>query len=168
MVLIFIFILSFFVSDPPHRYEKQIEKTIKKELKLDQEFNLRLESDSTFYSIWEDTVLKGYIKVTEVAACHLGGCVSAFDIKARENEGLGSEYFDALFLLDVEMTIVKIKILDYFSDYGYEVNSRRYLKKFEGKNVCDFAAGKDGIDGISGATISSMALEGVLALMCEN
>ena len=168
MVLISIFILFFTIGDPPLRYQKQVEKTLRKELKLEQEYELKEEKDSNYCSIWEGAELMGYIKVTEVAACHLGGCVSAYDKKVQENEGLGSEYFDALILLDTENKILKIKILDYFSDYGYEVNSKRYLKRFEGKHVCDFAAGSDGIDGISGATISSMALEGVLALMCDN
>jgi len=101
--------------------------------------------------------------ISEVAACKLGGC-AAFQ---NANDQLNSEYFDLLIILDPASKIKDIKILDYFSDYGYEITSKRYLDKFKGQTACTFYVEEDGIDAISGATISSYALEGMIAHLCS-
>lgn len=105
----------------------------------------------------------GYLLISEVATCNLGGC----QIKGS-NENLDSESFDMLVVISPNNEVLSIKILDYFSDYGYEITARKYLKKFIGKNICDFSKKVDGIDGISGATISCNALENSLSLLCEH
>ncbi|MBT8233664.1 MAG: FMN-binding protein [Bacteroidia bacterium] len=113
--------------------------------------------------IYIDKNFQGHILIAEVAACNLGGCSSFENVKKDKN----SEYFDLLLILNKEEEIVTIKILDYFSDYGYEITSKNYLKKYLGKQPCDFKNEIDGIDAISGATISSYALEGMISTMCE-
>ncbi len=165
MVLILLFILSLISNDPSKRYQKQIDKQIKKVLDLDS-YSIDTIDDLHIIKTSDDEV--AYLLVTEVAACQLGGCVSQLQKEEMKNDGLGSEYFDAMILLDMEKKILKVKILDYFSDYGYEINSKRYLKRFEGKQVCEFSQNLDGIDAISGATISSMALEYVIGGLCDN
>jgi len=173
MVLIFIICLLGAVQsiDPPliSKYSKEVRKAIKKEFGL-TDYQLVPESNSKLTSLKNGESLTGYLFVSEVAACHLGGCVPNYDASSEliDNEvSLGSEYFDVLVVLTPEKEIKKIKILNYFSDYGYEVTSKNYLKKFQGKTVCDFYSGSDEIDAISGATISSMALEGILGELCE-
>ncbi len=167
MVLILILMLQLVcTTDPSQQYEKVMHRTIKKSLGIDGGYSLEHDGRIDCYRIVSYGNLRGRIMVSSVAACHIGGCVAPSE---HNNSGaLASEYFDALILLDANDRIRKIKILDYFSDYGYEVNSGRYLKKFENKHVCDFAAGQDGIDAISGATISSMALEGIISQLCDN
>lgn len=167
MVLIGLIILSLMSNDPSKRYQKQIDKQIKKVLSLESGYNVDSIEATDLQVVKSYGKDIAYLLVTEVAACHLGGCVSPLQLETMKNSGLGSEYFDALILIDLDHRILKIKILDYFSDYGYEINSKRYLKRFEGKQVCEFSAKTDGIDAISGATISSMALESVIGNLCQ-
>jgi len=152
------------------KYSKEVHKSIKKACGL-SEYELVTDDNYVDLSlIMDGDVHQGYIYVAEVAACHLGGCVPSINDASElfdKEVSLGSEYFDVLVILTPEKWIKKIKILNYFSDYGYEVTSKNYLKKFQEKSVCAFSTGDDGIDAISGATISSMALEGALAQLCD-
>jgi len=132
-----------------------------------KEYTVLLEDKTVkeFYSVKNaKNQVESYFLISQVAACSLGGCTS-LDEKSKT---LSSEYFDLLVILDESKNIQYLKILDYFSDYGYEVTSKRYLKKFKNKNVCSFFEETDGIDAISGATVSSQALEYTLSLLCEN
>ncbi len=169
MVLIMLLFISGFTqqSDILEQYDKQVKKTIKKVYK--QEHHELKKIEQGFYEIITKESSLGYILLDEVAACHLGGCPSSVGLDlAKETSSIqGSEYFDVLVLLDKDKTILKIKILNYFSDYGYEVTSKKYLEKFQGKSICEFSSSTDGVDAISGATISSMALEGFLGLHCN-
>ena len=64
------------------------------------------------------------------------------------------DYFDYLVLLDKDLIILKTKILVYREDYGGEIGSKRWLKKFIGKTQNDELTYGDNIAAISGATIS--------------
>jgi len=164
MVLILSFLLSFFSSDLLlDKYTKTVKKQIKKNLSL-QSYHLdEMEFEAgELYCIKENDIVMGYLMISEVAACNLGGCPT---YKAVEQD-VSSEYFDMMAILDTESKIVSLKILDYFSDYGYEITSRKYLKKFRGYKVCTISKEKDKVDAISGATISSYALEGMLGQLC--
>jgi len=169
MVLALIISLFFFQSAPidglTQRYQKEITRSIKKSFEMDSPYLSKINySNGELHAIKDESGTNGFVLVSEVAACNLGGC-SAFDkIKSQG----AREYFDLLLITDTEGQIKVIKILDYFSDYGYEITSKKYLKKFVGKNTCDFALKTDDVDAISGATISSYALEGVLELFCSN
>ena len=146
------------------QYQKQIQKEVSKTLDLKDlhYFNVDFEFGD-LKQVISNTEVVAFVLVSEVASCHLGGCAAISD-----NINGESEYFDMLVIMDTNRSILKIKILDYFSDYGYEITSKKYLKKFEGKKVCDFSTKIDGIDGISGATISSYALENCLDLLCQH
>jgi len=173
MVLALLLILGLFQNgEPPtvEKYAKAIKKAVKKEFGLTDYRLVKDENNKSLSGLIVDGKLEGYILASEVAACHLGGCAPSYNTTAAHLEkelALGSEYFDVLVLLTPEKLIKKIKILNYFSDYGYEVTSKNYLNKFQSKSVCAFASSEDGIDAISGATISSMALEGILGDLCD-
>jgi len=171
MVLKYFYLLiAIGIIIPKHELYEKYEKTIHKV--ISKTFDAQ-DSNISFVEIpYELGCLKkvkknsediGYLFISEVAACNLGGCNSFEKIK----ESASSEYFDLLLILDNQKNIKQIKILDYFSDYGYEITSKRYLKKFKGKNICTFSNQNDDIDAISGATISSYALEGSLDLLCQ-
>ena len=165
LIGIILFFFGFENTEPlSEKYQKRIQKAVHKSFEL-KDYKLRKESDhlSEIFTIEKDSELKGYLVIAEVAACNLGGCPSYDQIKADRN----SEYFDLLMITDSKKSIVHLSILDYFSDYGYEITSKKYLKNFIGKDICDFNSDKDGIDAISGATISCYALEGIIALTCE-
>ena len=145
------------------KYEKSANKEIKKKLKL-EEFDLQAKEfvEGELYQINQSGQAKAYLLLSEVAACNLGGCPT---YKSVEQDA-SSEYFDLMAILDLESKIISIKILDYFSDYGYEITSKKYLRKFKGYKVCTISEEKDEVDAISGATISSYALEAKLGQLC--
>lgn len=164
MVLILL-ILNFF-STPENlldRYQKSAHKEVKKKLSLKTYDFKQIDFEGgELYAIDQNDVIVGYLLLSEVAACNLGGCPAYKSVE----QDVSSEYFDMLTILDTESKIVSIKILDYFSDYGYEITSKKYLKKFKGYKVCTISEEKDEVDAISGATISSYALEAKLGQLC--
>lgn len=164
MVLILL-LASLFISPETllDKYQKPASKEIKKKLSLNTyEFDRLNFDDGELYAIQVDNKTVAYILLSEVAACNIGGCPS---YKAVEQDA-SSEYFDLMTIIDTDSKIISIKILDYFSDYGYEITSKKYLRKFRGYKVCTISDEKDGIDAISGATISSYALEAKLGQLC--
>lgn len=167
MVLIIALLCLFGSSDSLYdKYEKTVDKELKKQFSL-KDFRLEpkpFEGGELFSVISDQDESMGYVLISEVAACNLGGCPA---YKAAETN-TASEYFDMLAVLDQDSQIISIKILDYFSDYGYEITSKKYLKKFKGHKVCQFYDDVDEIDAISGATISSLALEGKLSQLCPS
>lgn len=164
MVLILLLATIFFGSpNLLDKYEKPVSKEIKKKLSLaSYEFEKLDFIDGELYAIREDNKPVAYIFLSEVAACNIGGCPT---YKAVEQDA-SSEYFDMMTILDIDSKIISIKILDYFSDYGYEITSKKYLRKFKGYKVCTISEEEDEIDAISGATISSYALEAKLGQLC--
>ncbi len=115
------------------------------------------------YAIAKDKKLVGYCMIKEVKACSLNGCVAQDVI----NDNLASEYYDLAVFTDASKKILSIRVLDYFSDYGYEITSKRYLAQYQEKNLCDFSFDHPQVDGISGATISYNALIGSLGDFCS-
>ena len=119
-------VLCSFQAPLTEKYHKQVYKTIAKSFDS-KNIDLKKErfSRGELNQIIIDGVFKGYVFVAEVAACNLGGCTSYEKISDTKS----SEYFDLLLVLNESKTIKSIKILDYFSDYGYEITSKNYLKK---------------------------------------
>ncbi len=68
------------------------------------------------------------------------------------------EYFDYAVYYDQKMVIKAVRILQYREDYGGEIGSKRWLRQFEGKNSKSAITIDTDIQGISGATISYLAL----------
>ena len=62
--------------------------------------------------------------------------------------------FDYYIVFDEKVNILKIEILKYRENYGAEICSRRWLKKFINISTNDYPEYNKKIDGISGATIS--------------
>jgi hypothetical protein len=144
-------------------YDKQVQKALSKGFEAPALTLRDLDNSSEeIKAIYSEQGLEGYVMLSSVSACSLSGCSVPASNKDQQYE-----YFDLLVLTDAEHVIRQLSILSYFSDYGYEITSRRYLKSFRGLNVCDFSKKMDGIDAISGATISSNALEGRLVRLCH-
>jgi len=114
------------------------------------------------YRIMEEGSCQGYLLLKEVRACSLNGCTA----NNKPQGDIGYEYYDVSIILDKNHVIQKIKVLNYFSDYGYEISAKRYLKKYQGASICDFSADYSKVDGISGATISYNALITTLGEFC--
>jgi len=126
---------------------KQVDKEIKSafeienyvtELKIiDSELKSELSSDfwnNNFYEIKNEQELVGYAYI---------------------GEGFGkTDNFEYLLLFDVNLIIVKSKVLKYREDYGGEIGSKRWLKQFIGKSSKDKLLYGENIAAISGATLS--------------
>ncbi len=170
-LLFFIFCcsMSFFHQDMDllKSYEKSIRKTIKKQVGItDAEVSFHLMQDgrekSEFYQVLTAESSLGYLMIKEVRACDLNGCNN----KNKETS-LEGEYYDVATLVNNQGIIIFTKVLNYFSDYGYEISSKRYLTQYKNKSVCQFAQQPLAVDGISGATISYNALIDSLNEFCD-
>ena len=113
------------------------------------------------YNVTSAGAIIGYACLKEVKSCALNGC------SKKSANNLGSEYYDIAVFTDLDKNIISIKVLDYFSDYGYEITSKRYLKKYREKSLCAFSTKQIPVDGISGATISYNALVSSLGEFCD-
>lgn len=155
------------------QYRSKIKKEITSKLDLNKsEYTLEnIDIDKQnieVYSIFTQSNVTGYAFIKEVKACSLNGCISSKP--NTDDDDTGSEYYDIFVLTDMNKNIKSIKVLDYFSDYGYEITSKRYLKKYIGASLCQFSSSQDTkipVDGISGATISYNALVTTLGECCD-
>lgn len=160
------------MSEPiPIKYEKQIRKEISKLFNQEQytllpkKSYLDFEASYGLFTIQATESKKsiGSVLIKKVKTCTLGGCQNPSSYK---DPNAKHEFFDLLVLMDKNNVISKLKVLNYYSDYGYEVSSKNYLKKFEGRTPCQLLEAND-VDAISGATISCDALIFQLQALCE-
>ncbi len=163
----------FFIGAPEGKLFKQYQTKINKHLikvfdaENDLSTNLSsLETDKKgmeLYRITNQLKTVGFLSILEVKSCSLNGCTARKSL----NDNIGSEYFDIAVVTDESKHIKSIIVLEYFSDYGYEVTSKKYLKQYHGKALCSFSSQHPQVDGISGATISYNALISSLGDICQ-
>ncbi len=170
MVLILTVIISLLLpssDDLFDSYRKEVDKHIYKVFKIHKPKYVEMASETgCLKKIMDRERLIGYVLLSEVASCNLGGCQIPDIEKFKISPGNNREFFDLMILFNSQKEIMQVDVLNYFSDYGYEITSRNYLRRFKGTKPCDFADSKDEIDTISGATISSMALEYTISRLC--
>jgi hypothetical protein len=68
------------------------------------------------------------------------------------------ENFDYAVYYDQNMVIKAVRVLQYREDYGGEIGSKRWLRQFDGKTAESPITVDNDIQGISGATISYLAI----------
>lgn len=93
--------------------------------------------------------LLGFMVLNKAYSCKVGGC-SVWSPSANQ---ANYEPFYYVIVYSKDLTIKSIKILEYYSEYGYEITSKKWLAQFMYKTGCNLEYEKN-IDGISGATIS--------------
>lgn len=172
LVQLLIFGLSFFSENSLlSNYQNQIDKQIiKMDLAVSKNtisYRNLSEQDLSFeyYEIKSNNEIVGYVFLKEVLACNLNGCSSGID---KNNElGSGKERFDLSVVTDTDFNIKNIKVLDYFSDYGYEICGKSYLNQYANQSICFLDNNDNSIDGISGATISITVLQSSLLEFCD-
>ena len=151
-------------------YESMIQKTFKKKLKckkFEYQYLKVIDDPSTIlesYKILGEDGASYLLYCGSIMTCDLGGCTAS---KFIERGDESKEYFDVLVITDENQNILHIKVLNYFSDYGYEITSKSYLKKYKSRNVCDFNTDIKGVDSMSGATISCNALNTAIEQICS-
>ena len=142
------------------KYEKKINKELKKTFNIEgisiKEYELPDHSDfgpdNSFYLIKNKDEHIGYVNINRVNACRQGGCERPSLVSVQRYDHF---YYMAVF--DTEFSTLKISILDYQSEHGYEICSRSWLKQFTGNSKTKYIYNKN-IDAISGATVSVNAL----------
>ena len=105
------------------------------------------EIDDTFYAIKKDNAIVGYLAVTDAP--------SKFHT------------FDYYILFDNKAEILKVEILHYRENWGAEICSPKWLKQFIGIDTENSQAYNNGVDGISGATLSVNSLKYDLLKTCK-
>lgn len=147
--------VSFFlVSFYNDKYEKKIRKQVTKafnienfERELIPVEGLRSESSTEIFLVKNNDKALGYFSMTEATGCAVSGCSNS----ANSNE---YEVFYILMIFDLNAKIQKVKVLEYDSEYGYEVMAPGWLRQFE-KNKKEELVYNQDIDGITGATKSA-------------
>ncbi len=101
----------------------------------------------------------GYMLLRRGYGCKIGGCGtgSYADGGTCAADGGTYETFDYVVFFDESLTLLKMMVVDYPGDYGYEICSKNWLKQFVGYQGKPLTYKAD-IDGISGATISAKSI----------
>ena len=140
-------------------YGKKIHKEISKIFKgevsieeIEQTGISNLGENNSIYNLQSDNKNIGFININKVNACLVGGCSRPNSLNTTRYDHF---YYMAVF--DINLSILKITVLDYQSEYGYEICSKSWLKQFKGSPDKYFEYDKN-IDAISGATVSAEAL----------
>ena len=126
---------------------------------LDIEFDLFFEGNE-LHRLDDSESTIGFLLLRRGFGCKIGGCGGVGEQGEGQicsAEGVAYEYFDYIILFDSDLTIVKMAVVDYPGDYGYEITSKGWLKQFIGYNGTTLRYGKE-VDAISGATISANSL----------
>ena len=142
--------------------EKKIYKLIGKTWKGQtiEKVNVDIPSDMLINEANEVFILKeganliGYLSLNKSYSCRVGGCAVW-----TPNVGSKSNYdpFYYVIISNPDLSIKKVEIIEYFSDYGYEITNKKWLAQFIGLFSGNLTY-EDDIDGISGATISVKSL----------
>lgn len=173
IIFILLFIPRFDFSPSELVFPNAVEKRINK--RLDKFFekegynktpfqpsdSISLKSNSYFYKVENASQTKKATLVIIIAnGCRIGGC----DVELEEGDEF--EQFFTYTLFNEEGNLIDIRILDYPSEYGYEVTSRWWLRQFS-KNWGQYFEYSKNIDAISGATVSVKSMIREMNLLQE-
>ena len=156
-VFLFLFLCSSTIEYDQEKRDKKLYKFVKNSFEDLIVFREEIHIPDTIVSFYENKayVLKtekdsilGYLLFNKALGCRVGGC-SIDGSKSKDNQD--PYYFATIYNKD--KTIKEVNILEYYSEYGFEITSRRWLKQFAKKMGCNLKVNQE-IDGISGATIS--------------
>ena len=114
--------------------ERSIKKTQDKIIELFGEdvFFTALEFNSNYYKVFSEDSIIAYFCIEQAPSKH--------------------DLFEFLVVYSSDIKIQHVNVLVYREDYGYEIKSKRWLKKFSTRNTSKVQA-------ISGATISVNSLK---------
>jgi hypothetical protein len=109
-----------------------------------------------FFAIHDNSSseLKGYLHFGRVNTCRAGGCSAP----GTSDTAGKSEYFEYTILFTPAMEVEDIRVYNYQASYGHEISARGWLKQFKGFSAEKTLEVGKHIDGISGATISVIAI----------
>ena len=152
------------------KIDKKIDKAINKlwdgqtvtesAIATDVAYELELFFDESQLSrLSADGTNVGYMLLRRGYGCKIGGCGTGTYAEGVTCSADGGTYetFDYVVFFDESLTVLKMMVVDYPGDYGYEICSKNWLKQFNGYQGQSLTYKAD-IDGISGATISAKSI----------
>ena len=149
----------------PNNLVKKVNRLVKKIYETEEavyhhlvERDLMGVSNSELFAVGDSLNPVGYFTVTLATGCNVGGCETP-----TEN---AYEFFYMLVAFDTDAKIKKVRILEYDSEYGYEIMAPGWLKQFE-KNKKDILQFEQDIDAISGATKSAKSVVNEVNIISE-
>ncbi len=144
------------------KHWKELSVNIK-EVNLGENNSRALEGRKIFVLTTIDSTL-GFVVINKALGCHVGGCDSPASSREISIDNSYEKFFYAV-LYDVNFRIEVVKILQYDSDFGYEICGKRWLRQFKGHKGCELEYEKH-IDGISGATVSVKSITNDINNLC--
>lgn len=137
--------------------EKKVEE-VKLTTNGTYELELFFEANQV-HELVENEVTLGYMLLRRGYGCQIGGCGNGdyADGATCSADGGTYETFDYVVFFDKDLAILKMNVVDYPGDYGYEICGKNWLKQFIGYQGKPLRYKSD-IDGISGATISANSI----------
>ena len=114
-----------------------------------------------FFNITQLDQQIGSMVISKAHGCHLGGC----DAIVQDENAKYEDFWYAV-VFDLSYQILRVKVLDYQSDYGYEICAKNWLKQFEGYRGCELEYGSKAVDAISGATVSAQSIVSDISNIC--
>jgi Na+-translocating ferredoxin:NAD+ oxidoreductase RnfG subunit len=109
----------------------------------------------------------GFVVEGRAYSCREGGCPADPDNPANENAGAGYEYFDFIVILDNSFGVLRVLVTHYNATKGHEITSRAFLRQFTGKSPSRAPVYGRNIDGISGATVSGIAITSAVSSIID-
>jgi hypothetical protein len=109
----------------------------------------------------------GFVVEGRAYSCREGGCTGDALQPANDDSREGYEYFDFIVILDNSFTVVRVLITNYQATKGHEIMSRSFLRQFTGKSPSRTPAFGRNIDGISGATVSGIAITNAISSIID-
>lgn len=116
------------------------------------------------YAVTSSDSLLGILMINKALGCHIGGC----DTPGNPSNDMLDSSFEKFYyavILDTELVIRRLKVLQYESDFGYEICGKRWLRQFVGYKGCELEFNHQ-IDGISGATVSAKSITSDINNLC--
>ncbi|GEM_PF-677285 len=115
--------------------------------------------DNEVKELLENDATVGYMLFRRGYGCQIGGCGNGdyADGTTCSADGGTYETFDYVVFFDKDVSVLKMNVVDYPGDYGYEICGKNWLKQFIGYRGKPLQYKAD-IDGISGATISANSI----------
>lgn len=150
------------------KFEKKINKMLKKvygknTITIEEKFladALDGIPNRSLFTLHQDGDKTGILAINNARGCKINGC--------KGNGGGDAKYEDFWYgvIFDNELKIKLVRVLEYSSDYGYEISSKNWLKQFKGFTGCDLKYGGREVDVISGATVSGQSIVSDLSNLC--
>ena len=109
----------------------------------------------------------GFVVEGRAYSCREGGCAADPDHLEDKDTPTGYENFDFIVIMDNSFVVLRVLVTDYNATKGHEITSRAFLRQFTGKSPSRTPVYGRNIDGISGATVSGIAITSAVSSIID-